>query len=387
MKILRVISSMDPKNGGPGQGIRNSIPSQELLGVKNEVVCFDAPDADFLKNDFLTIHALGPAKGPYSYCSGFKSWFRVNAMSFDIVIIHGLWLYHSYGTFLVWQLYKNSGKHVPQLYLMPHGMLDPYFQRTKTRRLKAIRNWIFWKFVENKVVNGSDGLLFTCEQELRLARETFKPYNPKKEINIGYGIQLPPDFEEIDPTSFINKCPAVADKPYFLYLSRIHPKKGVDILLKAYLRLKKKYDKVPELVIAGPGLHTSYGRYLQKLSAGNKIHFPGMLMGEAKWGAFFGCQAFILSSHQENFGIAVVEAMACSRPVLISNQVNIWREVESGNGGIISEDTENGVYTMLEKWILQSEEEKMIIGENALKIFQNHYTTEKAALKMIKALS
>jgi glycosyltransferase involved in cell wall biosynthesis len=63
-----------------------------------------------------------------------------------------------------------------------------------------------------------------------------------------------------------------------------------------------------------------------------------MLTGDQKWGAFYGCTAFLLPSHQENFGIAIVEAMACGKPVLISNKVNIWKEIQAGNGGWVLEE-------------------------------------------------
>jgi len=386
VKVLRIIHSMNPKSGGPCQGIRNSIPAQVALGVQSEVVCFDVPDADFLKKESFKIHGIGPTIGPYSYCPRLNQWLRANLLRFDVVIIHGLWQYNSYGAFRVWKWFKKQKIKVPKLYVMPHGMLDPYFQRAPSRKLKAVRNWLFWKLVERKVINGADGLLFTCEQELLLARETFWPYHPKVELNIGYGIQLPPIFEKRYQQEFISKCPEIFNRPYWLFLSRIHQKKGVDLLLSAYLKLKEKYADIPDLVIAGPGLNTSYGQSLQIMGKSKSIHFPGMLEGAAKWGAFYGCKAFMLPSHQENFGIAVVEAMACAKPVLISNQVNIWREVEKGEGGVIFEDNETGVYTMLENIIKQTKEDQISMGENAAKVFQSNYTIEKAALKMVESI-
>src|SRR5690606_26372536 len=196
---------------------------------------------------------------------------------------------------------------------------DPWFQRDKSRRLKAFRNEIYWRLTEKKTVNQADGLLFTCHQELLLARETFKGYKPKQELNVGYGIQAPPTYTEK------SMPPALADKPYWLFLSRIHPKKGVDLLIRAYDELCSQSSGVPDLVIAGPA-DSDYARQMIEIAEDNpKIHFAGMLQGDAKWGALYGCEAFILPSHQENFGIAVVEALACSKPVLISDQVNIWR--------------------------------------------------------------
>ena len=77
----------------------------------------------------------------------------------------------------------------------------------------------------------------------------------------------------------------------------------------------------------------------------------GMLSGAAKWGALYGCEAFVLPSHQENFGIAVVEALACGRPVLISDQVNIWREIVEDGAGIAEADTEEGVEKLLRRFL------------------------------------
>lgn len=386
MKILRVISSMDPKTGGPCQGIRNSIPAQKNRGIESEVLSFDAANSGFLKKDNLKIYAIGPAKGPYSYCSGLTTWLNDNLLSFDVVIIHGLWLHNSYGTYRIWKKFKNKNKKVPKLYVMPHGMLDPYFQKGKGRRLKAIRNWLFWMLIERRVINGADGLLFTCEQELLLARETFQLYHPKTEVNVGYGIKLPPTFENKLIQEFYKKCTGVINRPYWLFLSRIHPKKGVDLLIKAYLRLQKENKDIPDLVIAGPGLKSFYGEGLQKIAKGRSIHFPGMLEEGAKWGAFHACKAFILPSHQENFGISVVEAMACAKPVLISNKINICREIEKANAGLVYENTEEGVYSMLKYWINESYYKQNEMGMNALGAYKRHFAIEKAAMKMVDCL-
>lgn len=386
MKILRLIASMHPKTGGPCQGIRNIIPAQEDLGVQSEIVCFDAPDAPFLLKETLKVHALGPAKGPYLYCKNLETWLQDNLLRFDVVIIHGLWLYNSYGTYRIWERYKKQNKKVPKLYVMPHGMLDPYFQKAKSRRLKAARNWVFWKFIENKVINGSDGLLFTCEQELLLARETFRPYAPKAEINIGYGVKLPPEPDAHCALELLMKCPQVAGRPYFLFLSRIHPKKGVDDLIKAYKIFKKEMPNVPDLIIAGPGMDTGFGKTMRKLAGNERIHFPGMLEGPAKWGGFYGCKAFILPSHQENFGIAVVEALACRKAVLISNKVNIYREIENAGAGLVADDTLNGVGFLLHKWMEMTEREQKIMGEKAGKLYHSKFGIGAAALNFQKEM-
>jgi glycosyltransferase involved in cell wall biosynthesis len=78
---------------------------------------------------------------------------------------------------------------------------------------------------------------------------------------------------------------------------------------------------------------------------------PHRLRKSEKWGVLYGCEAFVLPSHQENFGIAVVEALACGKPVLISDQVNIWREIVEDGAGIAEADTEEGVVKLLKKFL------------------------------------
>lgn len=387
MKILRIIPSMDPQHGGPCQGIRNSISELKKLGAENEVLCFDSPHAAYLGNDDFVIHTIGPSVGPYTYCSALHTWLDKNIARFDVLIIHGLWLYNSYGTYSFWKKYKTRNTIYPKLYVMPHGMLDPYFQRAKDRRLKAIRNWFFWKLIEGRVVNNADGILFTCQQELLLAKKTFSPYHPRKELNIGYGILPPPLFKEQMKQAFQDKCPTWDGRSFILFLSRIHQKKGVDLLISAYLSLKKQQQNLPPLVVAGPGLDTPYGQRIQAMAEGeNDILFPGMLTGDAKWGAFYNSEAFILPSHQENFGIAIVEAMASGKPVLISDQVNIWREIEQNKAGLVEQDTLEGTVSLLKKWLALNSEQKKEIGLNARKTYEQYFSVEEAAKMMIKTL-
>lgn len=395
MRILHVIQSMDPKSGGPSQGIRNLDKAMHDHNIIREVVCLDSEDAPYLTNERFIVNTVGSGVGVWKYSVGLLPWLLNNITRFDIVIINGLWSYHSYATWkAIRKLKESNNTNIPRVLVMPHGMLDPYFQKAKERRLKAIRNWIYWKLIEGNVVNDADGLLFTCETELLLARKTFNPYNPKKEYNAGYGIEAPPAYDGQMEISFKKCCPGLNGSSYLLFLSRIHPKKGVDILIEAYAELYKKFNAidVPKLVIAGPGLETSYGKKLQgQLSSlpeiSRNIFFPGMLSGDAKWGAFYGCDAFILPSYQENFGIAVVEALACSKPVLISNQVNIWREIHKENGGLVEDDTLAGTIKLLFDWINIDECEKKVMNKNAFKTYENHFKTEKILEKYLSAFS
>jgi len=406
MRVLHVIAEMDPKMGGVGQAVHSIIAGLANLGLVNEVVSLDPSDAPFLKGTSFKIHNPGEGKGVWCYSSALMPWFLENLDGYEAVIVHGLWRYHSHAAgkaiqyFNKRKLLDKEGKlkSAPQLFIMPHGMLDPYFQQAKGRKLKAIRNKYYWKFIERKIVNKADGLLFTSEEELRLAREPFHPYQPKKEIIVGLGVEAPTTYTPAMKQAFREKCPKLNSLPYFLFLSRIHEKKGVDTLINAYAECLKKISTagipgitIPNLVIAGPGLETPYGKYIetlasQTLALRESIHFTGMLAGDAKWGAFYGSQAFILPSHQENFGIAVVEALACSKPVLISEQVNIWREIESSGAGFVAPDNIEGTVSLIQKWSYLRSEEKHRMQLGARHAFDKYFAVAETACRFRDAL-
>jgi glycosyltransferase involved in cell wall biosynthesis len=396
VKILNVISTMNPAAGGPSQGIRNSTPELNKLGVHREIVCLDDPEADFLGKDPFPVHAVGQGKGPWFYSPGLMPWLLKNISRFDAVIVNGLWQYHSYAVSKLFrELHRgarrqtNGSERVPKLFIMPHGMLDPYFQQAKERRLKAIRNWIYWKLIENRTVNDADAVFFTCQTELLLARKSFSPYHPRKEFDVGYGIAAPPDFNERMANVFNQHCQGLNGAPYLLFLSRVHQKKGIDLLIGAYKTLLPKYPGMPKLVVAGPGLDSNFGKEIQMLAINDpllkdSIFFTGMLTGDAKWGAVYCCDAFVLPSHQENFGIAVVEALACGKPVLISDQVNIWPEINGG--GIIGTDTLEGTKMIVEKWLNLELSERQIMAKAAKKVYLENFESLPAAKKFYNAL-
>ncbi len=407
MRVLHVMDKMNPKRGGVCQAVRNIIKGLGFLEVHSEVVCLDAPNEPFLNLDPFITHALGPADNPWSHSPKLIPWLQSNVGSFEVVILHGLWQYPGYAVFKAVRKLKknvaNSTKQPPRFFVMPHGMLDPYFQKAPERKLKAVRNVVYWKLIEKKIVNTADGLLFTCAEEAQLAKQPFRPYRPKKELVVGLGVDEPPVFEDTMQQAFLQHCPEVRDSSYLLILSRIHEKKGVDLLLNAYLKLSTDHHEktvllseklivVPKLVIAGPGLETAYGQQLQKHVSRNdflnrNVFFTDMLTGPVKWGAFYCCDAFILPSHQENFGIAVVEALACGKPVLISDQVNIWREIIQAKAGFVAADTLAGTLKLMQDWQKLTQEQQLKMGENGRTAFEKHFTIDRAAHNLLKAIS
>ncbi|TRX40162.1 glycosyltransferase [Flavobacterium restrictum] len=379
---------MNPKNGGPSQGIRNINPHIRKLGIEVEVVCMDNCMDNYDVNDDFVIHKIGQGRSSYQYHPPLFDWLKENALNFDVLIVHGLWQYHNLAVYRTIKFLKKKSRIVPKVVIIPHGMLDPYFQKDSDRKWKALRNEIVWQLIEKKCINLADAILFTCQEELRLAATTFKGYHPKKTINIGYGIQTPPQNSQEFKTAFEQKCITIQGNKYWLFLSRIHEKKGVDLLINAYCKLAVNKSTIPDLVIAGP-IASNYAQEMIAMASKNsKIHFLGMLQGAEKWGAFYNCEAYLLPSHQENFGIAIVEAMACKKPVVISKNVNIWKEVQAGNGGwILNELNEAEIYNVLLAISYLSETQIIQKGVAAYETFQTNFNVQDRATVLVKVLN
>lgn len=308
MKILRSIHTVNPALGGPIESVRQSSTALTRRGHEVEIVSLDAPDDPWVRDAPVPVHALGRGRPRYGYSPRFSSWIRERRDQYDAVIVHGLWQYNSFG---VWR--ALAGGDTPY-FVFPHGMLDPWFKRTYP--LKHIKKLLYWPWGEYRVLRDAAAVLFTSEQERKLARESFSLYTCN-EIVVNYGTAAPALDLEKARHDFFEAFPKLRGQRFFLFLGRLHEKKGCDLLIEAFATRGNSADSNSSLhlVLAGPCADEEYLQHLKDLAAAanaeNQITFAGMLTGNPKWGALSAAEAFVLPSHQENFGIAVVEALAC----------------------------------------------------------------------------
>ncbi len=375
MRILFVIRTLNPAWGGPVQGFKNLSKQAQKRGLQVEVACVDDPSSPWLQNWHLPVHAVGKgALGMYGYSRQLDQWLADNIQNFDAVVVHSIWMYFSYA---VW---KAATKHRIPYYLFIHGALDPWFQQYYPH--KNLKKKLYWRFFESKVMRDAAAVLFTTEEEKQLAHNAFLPYqcNP---VVVGYGITSPPGSREaVDRRAaierFSNLHPALKGRSFCLYLSRIHEKKGIDLLLQSYARLKNEYADTA-LVIAGPGDAATVEKFQaqsRELGLQDSVLWTGPLYDEAKWAAMRAADMYILPSHQENFGISVVEALACNTPVLISNKVNIWREVESESAGLVEADTLDGTTSLLRRWAALKTDERAVMHHQARACYEKYFDIE-----------
>lgn len=377
MRILHIIDTLSPDAGGPPEAIRQLVKAyeRELDGARIEVVCLDNPEEPFLSGIECPVHALGQkALGRFAFSPRLRQWLHTHARRFDVLLMNGIW---SFPGLVVRTAARRAG--IPYGVFI-HGALDPWFNRTYP--LKRWKKSIYWP-IQHMVLHDAAAVFFTTAIERDLAKTSFRPSNWKSVV-IPYGIT---DFgESADKIAaqieqFYSRMPALRSRRYLLFLARIHEKKGCDLLLDAYGRVASIYPDV-DLVIAGPdqsGLQPKLQAQAERLGIAGRVHWPGMLRGDVKWGALRACDAFVLPSHQENFGISVVEALAAGRPVLISNQVNIWPEIEADGAGLVEDDSLAGTERLLRRWLELAAAERAAMAGRTRSSFLARYTMNRAA--------
>ncbi len=345
------------------------------LGVHGEVFCLDIPGTEFLSDVAAPVHALGPRRGGFGYSHTIPDWMTAHLQEYDALVLHGIWNYTNVAARRVMLQLKRP------YVVFPHGALDPWFNRQYP--LKKLKKQLFWPW-QYPVLRDAKAVLFTSDTERDLAATSFQP-SRWNGLPVPYGAMEPEDNPAEQTAAWFQHAPqlVVDGRPrrYLLFLARIHEKKGCDLLLAAFAQIAKAAPDL-HLVIAGPdqvGLQARLQAQASQAGIADRVHWPGMLRGDAKWGALRNCEAFVLPSHQENFGIAVAEALACGRPVLISNQVNIWPDIAADGAGLVEEDTLEGTQRLLERWLALEDAERTAMVSQTQPCFRKRYSMQETA--------
>ncbi len=383
MNILHVIPSINPASGGPAEGLRQLCHIYHMGGHHVSVATLDSPESVKKYNFPAEVFALGPGWGIYGYAWGAVKWFKDNVSKYDVVFINCIWQYNTLAAYEA-----LAGTKIPYA-VFTHGMLDPYFKRRFP--LKHIKKTIYWHLFLQRILANANTLLFTCEEEKILARQSFPRYRVRETI-VPYGT-FGPDCDTAQAVEeFLTKWPHLRGKRLALTMGRIHPKKGTDILIEAFAG-SLAGDPAWHLVIAGPdqiGMQGQLQAFAARLGLEGKITWTGMLRDKMKWGVLSASEVFVLPSHQENFGIVVAEALVCNLPVILSDKVNIWREVVNYWAGLICEDTMESTRNALLRWAALSQAEIAALRPRSRKCFDdlfNYDVTAKKALEIVELLA
>jgi glycosyltransferase involved in cell wall biosynthesis len=376
VRILHVIDSVDPASGGPAEGLRQLSHIYNASGHEVHVASLDAPEIIGGLDFPAPVFALGPGLGTYRYTPRAVPWFKQNLSAYDLVFLNCIWQYNAVAAY-------RALAHTDTPYgVFTHGMLDPYFK--KAFPLKHIKKSIYWHVLLQRILKNASAVLFTCEEEKILARQSFGRYQVREHV-LSFGI-FGPGLDLASATGeFLSKWPNLRGKRLAISMGRVHPKKGIDILIEAFASTLARYPEW-ELVIAGPdqvGLQSELQALAMRLGVAERITWTGMIGGALKWGALAASEVFLLPSHQENFGIVVAEALACKLPVIISNKVNIWREIEKHQAGLIGEDSVQSTQAALNQWSSMKEGEIEEMRIRCLDCFDECFNYNMIAEKVL----
>lgn len=383
MRILQIVPSISLVYGGPSQmvlGLSTALASQ---GVEVTVLTtdsngdtgqapLDVPLDKPVEQDGYQVR--------YFHCSPFRRykfsldllrWLWQNAQEFDLAHIHALFSPVSTAAATVCRQRK-----LPYI-LRPLGTLDPA-DLQKKRRLKQI----YATLLERPNLASAAGIHFTSAQEAKIS-ERFGTDAPDLVVPLGVALPAMPPKGRARA-----KWGIPEDQPLVLYMSRIDPKKGLDLLIPALERLLAEGVNF-HFVLAGanpqdPDYQNQIQKQVKASPLASRTTITGFVTGELKAALLQDADLFVLPSYYENFGIAVAEAMAGGTPVVISDQVHIWEEVKEAEAGWVSPCEVNALTERLRE-ALQNSGERQRRGGNAQTHALEHYSWDAIAQQMIQA--
>jgi glycosyltransferase involved in cell wall biosynthesis len=359
MRVLHVIPSVSKQSGGPSQAILpmcRSLRDQgvDVLLATTDAAIDDSPDLERITSYQGLPLVFFPKQlgASFKYSRPFSLWLHKNVASYDLVHIHAV-----FNHACIAAARASRANRVPYI-VRPLGTLDPWSMKQKSLRKK-----VFWHAGLKRMLADAAAIHYTSEGE-QLAVE--------QSLNLNHGIVVPLGVETKAPEKsrprkdLAGQLAWMGEQPYVLVLSRLLPTKGLDVLLEAFLSLIKRQEfRSWRLVLAGEG-PADYVAFLKRIAAQlpaqDGVVFPGWLDGENKETALMNASLLALPSHHENFGLCVIESLACGVPVLISPHVNLAADVQAAGAGWVADVHIHSVEAALAE-ALGSQRERLRRGE------------------------
>jgi glycosyltransferase involved in cell wall biosynthesis len=320
-RLVHVIRTLDPAFGGPPVVCTHLARAQMLSGHAVEILTGD--DGKAPPGGDVPVRTAS-APGPFDLLvrgRGRRALAEHVARA-EVLHLHGVWDPLLLGA-------AAEARRVGVRYVVtPHGMLDPWSLAQKQWKKR-----VALALGVRRMLNGAAALHLLNSAEAQLLaplRLRPVPCIVPNGVDLGGLDPLP------DPGEFRAAHPGLGHDPYVLFLSRLHYKKGLDVLASAFARVAPQHPRV-KLVVAGPdgGERQAFSQQIATLALTNRVVLTGPIFGRAKWAALAGAACFCLPSRQEGFSMAVLEALACRVPVVISEQCH-FPEVGGSGAGVIA---------------------------------------------------
>jgi glycosyltransferase involved in cell wall biosynthesis len=282
------------------------------------------------------------------------------------VHIHGLW---EQSTAVAAATARQLG--IPYI-ISAHGMLEPWALATK-----RLKKQVYAGLIERRNVAGAACLHALTRAEAR----HYVNFGAQCPIAvIPNGVELP-DYAEED--LFLSRFPALRGHRLVLFMARLHPKKGLDLLLEAWADLASRFPGT-RLVIAGPDAEGTQARlqsYVSQQGLNDSVVFTGMLRDAMKWSALAAAEIFVLPSYSEGLSVSVLEAMGMGVPVIVTDPCNMPEVAQSGAGLVIQPEASE-VAAALHHLLSRTTDENAAMGQRGIELVQSSFTWPQVARKM-----
>jgi glycosyltransferase involved in cell wall biosynthesis len=374
MRILHVIENLDPDKGGPQAVATRLAAAQAAIGHNVTIACYQEPGADG-RIDAIVDAIPGWFGVRRAELPPPTSWQRVHprsarrlldpaVTSSDVVHLHGVW-----ESLLRGAAQAARARGVPYV-VTPHSLLDPW-----ALGQKAMKKRVALALGYRRMLDGAALLHALNDDE----RDRMAPLGLAPDVCvIGNGVFLE-EFDRLpDRRAFGQRYPGVGDRPYVLFLGRLHLKKGLDVLADAF-RLAASRVPDAQLVVAGPddGERAAFEARARSANLESRVHIVGPLYAEDKLAALSGAACFCLPSRMEGFSVAVIEAMACRLPVAISRECH-FPQVADVRAGDVLPLTAEAFADSLVRMVTDSTV-RSVMGDNGRRLVERHYTWPRVA--------
>jgi glycosyltransferase involved in cell wall biosynthesis len=333
MKVLHVIPSIGPLRGGPSFVIRTMSEGLAAQGCEIDVVTTDdngpeqrlpVPLGRPVRENHVTYWYFRRQMRFYTVSWPLSHWLGKHVADYDVVHIHALFSF-AVASAAYWARHYR----VPYV-VRPLGTLNRWGMENRRPWLKQAT----LRLIDGRVLSNAAAVHFTSEEE---REESDMAASATRPVIIPNPVDFQFDRAGLPAGWLSSHYPAIAGRKIILFLSRLHPKKGIDLLLSSFARVRAQVPDIA-LVLAGVGeerfvkqLH----RQAHELGIEPDVAWVGFLEGDAKKAVMAEADIFVLPSYSENFGLAVVEAMAAGLPVIVSDRVGIHREISATDAGLV----------------------------------------------------
>lgn len=372
MNILHIVAGLWKDSGGPSEVIPNLCASLVENGCNVTLATVDGPHSEATKvasrNGVNLISFKEKYFSTIRYTPGLKAFLKSNVGNFDIVHNHGHWLYPN------WIGCKYAKKANVPLVTTPHGTLVPGMLAKS-----SLKKRISWGVFDHDIVRYANKIHALSEAEKIGMEGRLRSANLNKVVVIPNGTYIP---DQRSCRSFYETYNVPNNKKILLFLSRVHPIKGIFDLVAVWKELSKQFSDW-QLVIVGPSSESDKVKLNGLVADMATISFLGPLYGDDKLSVFSSASAFVLPSYAEGLPTAILEAAANKLPVVCSEECN-FPELNLRNGSVVFSAGESSLKIALEKFLELNEFEKREIGENAYKFISQCFSWDRVAKDWIQ---